>query len=191
MELHMIRHGKTIANEQRLYCGQTDLPLSGGGAAELSQLKNQGIYPAAASLYITSGLLRTRQTLELLYGPVQSVVVPQLMEYSFGSFEMKSHNQLNGQADYQSWIDDTAGSFVCPGGESKQDFNRRAAVGLAMLLEKACEASVFAVLHGGVIAYIMEALFPGKQNFYEWQPAPGRGYTVARTHEGLYTYKKI
>ena len=33
MKLILIRHGKTAANEKHLYCGASDLPLSGGGAA--------------------------------------------------------------------------------------------------------------------------------------------------------------
>lgn len=192
MELHIIRHGKTMANEQRLYCGQTDLPLSDNGTAELVKLKNQGIYPKSASLYITSGLLRTQQTLRLLYGSVQSEIIPQLMEYQFGSFEMKSHDQLDGQADYQAWIDDAVGHFACPGGESKQDFNLRADEGSKLLLSKAQQGvSVLAVLHGGVIAFIMEHLFPDKYNFYEWQPAPGRGYSLTCAPDGSMQFLKI
>ena len=34
MRIYLIRHGKTEANERRLYCGSTDLPLSRQGAAE-------------------------------------------------------------------------------------------------------------------------------------------------------------
>ncbi|MCL2405938.1 MAG: histidine phosphatase family protein [Defluviitaleaceae bacterium] len=191
MKLHLIRHGKTLANEKRLYCGHTDLPLSDNGINELLEIKKQCIYPLQADLYFTSGLLRTAQTLDLLYGPVQSVAIPQLMEYSFGNFEMKSHDDLNGQAEYQNWIDDTAGHYACPGGESKQDFARRVSTGLGILLTSAQEASVLAVCHGGVITYIMQELFPGKHNFYEWQPAPGRGYTLISTPGELNQYKKI
>ena len=38
MSIYLIRHGKTRANEQRRYCGSTDLPLSEGGRAELDAL---------------------------------------------------------------------------------------------------------------------------------------------------------
>ena len=35
------------------------------------------------------------------------------------------------------------------------------------------------VTHGGVIAAIMEHLFPGEgKNRYQWQPVPGSGYAV-------------
>ena len=39
IEIILIRHGKTIANEKRLYCGKTDLSLSNSGVVELKKLK--------------------------------------------------------------------------------------------------------------------------------------------------------
>ena len=199
MKIHLIRHGKTLANERRLYCGHTDLPLSDTGVAELLELKNQGIYPAKADAYFTSGLARTMQTLELIYGPVPKEALPRLAEYHFGSFEMKSHEELNPQAGYQKWIMDDSGQYPCPGGESRQDFKRRVAEVYDELLARANSIgnrhgptrSVLAVCHGGVIATIMEKLFPNRHNFYEWQPAPGRGYTIADTPGGTVNYTKI
>ena len=35
------------------------------------------------------------------------------------------------------------------------------------------------ITHGGVIAAIMESLFPQEgKNRYQWQPAPGHGYKI-------------
>ena len=39
MTIYLIRHGKTKANERRLYCGSTDLPLSLVGREELSRIR--------------------------------------------------------------------------------------------------------------------------------------------------------
>ena len=206
MELHLIRHGKTLANEQRLYCGQTDLPLSDSGAAEILELKNHGIYPPGADLYFTSGLVRTTQTLELLCGPVPQEALPQLGEYRFGSFEMKSHDELNSLAEYQNWIMDDKGVTPCPGGESRLSFGCRVKAGYEVLLARAHgvknhgrqteysntpKATILVVCHGGVITYVMEELFPGRYNFYEWQPAPGRGYTIMYAEGGVVSYTKI
>ena len=38
MTIYLIRHGKTETNEKHLYCGSTDLPLSGAGKEELSSV---------------------------------------------------------------------------------------------------------------------------------------------------------
>lgn len=180
-----------MANENRLYCGITDLPLSKKGLCELSRLNSQGIYPKEISLYFTSGLLRTEQTLNLLYGPVQREALPQLREYNFGRFEMKSYDILKDRKDYQAWISDSTGNIRCPLGESKNEMVSRVLDGYELLMSKARQSNALLICHGGVIACIMEHLFPKTRNFYEWQPEPGRGYTLVYASGRLQLYKTI
>jgi len=195
MRIHLIRHGATMANEQKLYCGATDLALSETGKVELLSLYEQGIYSKGerASIYIISGFRRTEQTLELLYGAVCREIVPELAEFDFGKFEMQSYETLKEYGDYQAWIMDKSGSIACPGGESKQDFTRRVLQGFESVLDRAraANAQAFIVCHGGVIACIMEHLCPGAKNFYEWQPKPGRGYTLTYEFDKFREYTEI
>ncbi|MCL1995233.1 MAG: histidine phosphatase family protein [Defluviitaleaceae bacterium] len=148
MEIHLIRQGKTTTNEHPFCCDQLDLPLSNKGILELLAFKKQGIYPESINSFFTNGLLRSEQTLSLLYGSVHVKVISQLSEYCFDSFEI-----------------------------------------LASIAQR--DKSVLAVCHGAVISNIMEHLFPRRQRFYEWQPAPGRGYTIFHSCEGVLVYKKI
>ena len=192
MLIHIIRHGKTRANEQRLYCGATDLALSDEGVAELVDLKRQGIYPECVGLCFTSGLLRAEQSLDVLYGSVHRTALPRLAEFRFGSFEMKSYEMLKDQSDYQRWITDETGQVCCPGGDNKQAFTHRVIEGYELLMGHAQDGKdLFVVCHGGVITSIMEHLFPGIRNFYEWQPRPGRGYTLDYTSAGLLRYEPV
>ena len=208
MHLHLIRHGKTDANEKSLYCGASDLPLSDKGKSELLALKERGIYPTSADLYFTSSMKRAKQTLDILYGSVPSESMPQLSEYNFGEFEMKCHDELELRDDYQNWIFDDSGQTPCPGGESRQDFNRRISEGFDILYKNALnqlqpevatpkapapvkEKSTLVICHGGVIVQIMDTLFPNKHNFYEWLPETGRGYTLICTATGFETYRNI
>ena len=78
--------------------------------------KTQRPSPRAARYY-TSGLLRTEQTLEAIYGPVAHQQLPGLREMNFGDFEMKSYQELKDTAAYQAWITDVEHN-VCPNGES-------------------------------------------------------------------------
>jgi len=188
MKIHLIRHGKTLANEQKLYCGTTDLPLSDMGRAELFKLKAMGTYPQNAEVYFTSGLLRTEQTIKLLYGSVERTALPELAEFDFGDFEMKSYEQLKDDSDYQAWIMDKTGQVACPNGENMKDFTRRICSFITDLIHIAENAVV--VTHGGVIVCVMEYLFPSTRNFYEWQPEAGRGYTID-INEPIFEYKKI
>jgi len=193
MDIHLIRHGKTPANEKRLYCGQTDLPLSENGAEEIALLKNQGIYPNA-DIFFTSGFLRTDQTLDIIFGGVERKIINDISEFNFGVFEMKSYEELKEDADYLAWITDEAGEFQCPGGESRIQFRNRAIDGFNGIISEVLKSgadSAFVVCHGGAITYIMDYLYPNEQNFYEWQPKPGRGYTLNYVSERLHIYKKI
>ena len=193
MEIILIRHGKTSANEKRLYCGRTDLPLSEAGALEIAALKSGGIYPPA-DVYFTSGLLRCEQTLDIIHGEVKRKAVPELAECNFGRFELKSYEQLKDQDDYQSWITDETGDFPCPGGESRNQFDRRALGGFEAILSEVRQGafgSAFVVCHGGTIVSIMECLCPNTRNFYEWQPGPGRGYALVYVSGRFQAYRDI
>ncbi|MCL2362395.1 MAG: histidine phosphatase family protein [Defluviitaleaceae bacterium] len=192
MVINIIRHGRTLANEKKLYCGETDLPLSENGIAALLELKHQGIYPTGVDMFFTSGLTRTNETLNLLYGSVHSEAIPELAEFRFGDFEMKSYEELKHQTDYQAWITDEAGHISCPGGDNKIQFAQRVLDGFNLLKKKSQNADgVLLVCHGGVIVTIMEHLFPGDRNFYEWQPEPGRGYSLWYKTDEVYQYKAI
>jgi len=193
MIIHLIRHGYTNANEQKCYCGRTDLPLSQEGIARLQALKAQGAYPYAAAFY-TSGMLRALQTLTVIYGDVKASSIAELAEYDFGVFEMRSHNELQYDPAYIAWIADETEDVACPGGECKRQYRHRVMSGFSLLLfdiQRKDLTSVSVVIHGGTIVEIMSRLFPGEKDFYTWQPSPGLGYTLCRNRNELFTYQPI
>ncbi len=173
MTIYLIRHGKTMANEAHLYCGSTDLPLSPLGIEELSR-KKYGISPQR---YITSGMARTEQTLEILFGNVSHETEPRLREVDFGVFEMKSYDQLKEDPAYQAWISGDNEGNIPPQGESGRAMTRRVAEAFREIAQR--EEDTVVVTHGGVIAAIMGELFPEEgKNRYAWQPKPGEGYVL-------------
>lgn len=183
MKIHLIRHGKTIANEKRLYCGFTDIPLSEKGILELEYLEKEIDYPTG-DLLIATTLSRTSQTIKFLYGKKPDLLISGLNEFNFGSFEMKSYDELKGNSLYINWIENYE-EAACPNGESKKIFTERVEMAFNTLIKRS-EDSLVVVCHGGVIATIMELLFPKQKNFYEWQPACGRGYTLDRVSRSLF-----
>lgn len=171
--VYLIRHGKTEANLQHLYCGSTDLPLSDTGIAELKGLK----YAIQTVRFITSGMKRTEETLHVLFGDVPFEVEPAFREVDFGVFEMHSYDDLKDRADYQEWITGDNESKVPPDGESGKQMTQR--VLRAFSSVKDAQQDVAIITHGGVIAAIMESLFPAEgKNRYQWQPKPGYGYAI-------------
>ena len=170
MSIYFIRHGKTLANEQHLYCGSTDLPLSETGREELGAMH----YAITPARFVTSGMRRTNETLQILFGNVPFSTDSRFREVDFGAFEMKSYEMLRHDPAYQAWLSGDNEANVPPGGESGAQMTRR-------VLEAVCEIpdGTAIITHGGVIAAIMARLFPeeGKHR-YQWQPQNGHGYEV-------------
>lgn len=171
---YLIRHGCTEANEKRLYCGSTDLPLSKAGIESLKKIK---YCVPQDCIFMTSGMRRTEQTLRYLFGEVPFKVDERFREVDFGVFEMKSYEQLKEREDYQKWISGDNEKNIPPGGESGFQMRRRVLEGLKDLKKE--PKDVVLITHGGVIAAMMSCLFEQEnKNRYQWQPRPGHGYVI-------------
>ena len=175
--LYMIRHSLTEGNERRLYYGATDLPLSANGRALCHALQGALTLPDGV-LFATSGMLRAEETLQLLVGDVPHAIYPDLREMEMGAFEMHSYDELKDNPDYQSWLSDTSGEFVIPGGESNQAVRERA-VGCVRKLAASEQDAMLAVCHGGIIAAVMHEFFRDlSRSFYDWIPHACHGYEI-------------
>lgn len=175
MKLTLIRHGETEGNRKRLYYGSADLPLLPESFARLAALAARGAYPKAESYY-TSGMLRTEQTLEAIYGQIPHGAIPCLREIDFGRFEMKTYEELKDDPYYLEWISGNNEANVCPGGESGVMVTRRALWAIERLAAFGRDA--VCITHGGVIGGALAALFPGCGGRYAFTPRPGEGFTV-------------
>ena len=178
MTIYLIRHGKTEANEKHLYCGSTDLPLSDAGIAELKKLR----YDIKNVRFLTSGMKRTNETLRILFGDVTYEIDPRFREVDFGIFEMHSYEELKDTPDYQAWLTGDNDANVPPNGESGLQMKDRVLAAFSEIRE-----DTVIITHGGVIAAIMEHLFPDEnKNRYEWQPKNGCGYAITNdTYEAI------
>lgn len=178
-KLILIRHGLTKANEEHRYCGSSDLPLSEKGIRTLVKPELSLTNPR----FFTSGMCRTEQTLQLLFGSVPHEALPQFREVDFGIFELHSYEELKDRADYQAWLTGDNMKNVPPGGESGEAFTKRVLEALPEILKH--DGETVLVTHGGVIAAIMAHLFPEEEKSrYEWQSPHGHGYIIDHdTHQ--------
>ena len=203
--IHFIRHGITEGIINKWYYGSADLPLTDEGYEALRELMAEGIYPPLgdADCY-TSGMLRADQTLKVIYGNVPFKTIPLLREMNCGSWECKTFNELQKEPEYEEWINNKEGSFTFPGGgDSVISFNERIQKGLKELCgyqrlkelshrHSGKDAVSIMVCHGGTIAAAMEGWFPGdRENFWQWIPATGRGFTVEFKESEPFSYKAI
>ena len=170
MTIYLIRHGKTEANEKHLYCGSTDLPLTEAGTEELRQIH----YRIPNTRFVTSGLKRTDETRQVLFGSVAFEADPRFREVDFGIFEMHSYEELKDDPAYQTWLCGDNESNVPPRGESGTQMTARVLAAFSEIRE-----DTVLITHGGVISAIMQHLFPEEnKNRYQWQPKNGCGYMV-------------
>ena len=83
-------------------------------------------------------MLRCRQTKEIIYGDQSCQIIEKWKEINFGNFEGKTYLELNGNKDYQRWID-SGGTLPFPDGESREEFILRCRAGLMDCLTRLTE----------------------------------------------------
>ncbi len=176
MKLYLIRHGKTKQNIDEMFCGSTDAVVCDVGFTELEELKKTISYPKA-DRYFTSGMTRTKQTLETLYQVEQHEAIEDFKEMNFGDFENQTFKSLATNSLFVDWSKDTFNQ-QCPGGESGKQVLERIKTGVEKIRAMQ-DDSVVLVTHGAVIAMTMMYLFEdiGK-TFEQLIPNNGRGYSV-------------
>lgn len=178
--LYIIRHGATKSNKRHAYLGNTNEPLSNEGGEQIIFYNEAGRYPKEKDnlLILSSPMLRCLQTKDILYPDTRAILLPEWKEIDFGRFEEKNYQDLNGDPDYQRWID-SGGVTAFPGGESRDEFVKRSMAGLEWCIE--CmedykQKSAVCIVHGGTIMAIMSSLTGG--DYYDYQVKNGQGYEI-------------
>ncbi len=178
-KLHLIRHGTTDANLQGIYCGSTDLSLNDVGIAELGEILDAADYPYVEWVF-SSPLRRAVETAEILYPGMEITEIENLRETSFGEYEGKSMDQLKDDPDYARWVVGDP-SFLPVGAEPPEAFFNRSVNAVISIIDMMMSAGVYSaaiVTHAGVIGNILSGIAYPKAPSYEWNTAPGCGYTV-------------
>ncbi len=205
----LIRHGKTQGNNEGRYIGcRSDEALSPVGIEEIRQFKAGHAFLSSDNIHIrlfSSPLIRAKDTAKLLFPEAEIHVAEELKEIDFGSFEGKSYAELNGDPDYQRFID-SSGSIPAPGGESCEEFAKRTMQGFFKCLDSICvdenpdkdgaltdsevketegkngaEETAVIVCHGGSIMAIMSTL-TGKE-FYDFYVNNLGGYELTLEYD--------
>lgn len=173
MKCYLIRHGVTEGNNARHFNGSgTDEPLTPEGREALKEIEDA---EPGAMLFV-SPMKRAVETASILFPGREAVVVDDLREMHFGVFEGKNHKMLDGDPDYQAWLDSN-GSGQIPGGESIRTFYSRVAGAFTEVIGRAKEAdadTVYIVAHGGTIMAAMS--FLTGEDYFSFNAPNGAGY---------------
>ena len=187
-EIVIIRHGETIANKERRYCGITDLSLSDEGKSNLLKLK--GLYSFIDSSYTlySSGLKRANESIELLFDNPKYNIEAGLQEMNFGNFENKTYDELKIDLKYQEWIKDVYNNKT-PNGESYLECRDRIVNSFKKILDEN-KNNIVIVAHGGTMFHILDYLFKEDKNIYELQLDNGHGVLITENNNS-FSYKVI
>ena len=176
LKLLLIRHGETEGNKLKRYIGKrTDEPL----CKEAKQMLQELNYEEPEAVY-ASPMVRCTQTAGILFPEKPLNIIEELCECDFGEFENKNYLELSGNKNYQAWID-SDGALPFPGGESRQEFQKRNLTGFQKVVRSCIHrniGSAAVVVHGGTIMNIMEGYADEKRTFYDWHVGNGKGYEV-------------
>ena len=170
MNVWLIRHGRTEWNDTGRYQGQTDLPLSNEGAAELVRADF-----SPKTVYVTP-LKRTQETARILFPDARQIVIDDLREMDFGVFEGRTYIEMENDDDYRAWVEDNCRGR-CPGGESREEFAARICAAFEKLMDES-EDDVVIVAHGGTQMSVMERFAVPHEPYFSRNAKNGTGYEL-------------
>lgn len=149
MRLILIRHGRSIAQDQHLVVGHTDSPLSQKGIDELLKYKDIFVFPET-DYYFSSDLSRATQTFNI-YFPDKKIdkLIKDFREHHLGDFEGK---EIDWQSKESSdWLYDEASHNE----ENFSDFKKRVVNAVLNIYKEYGDISCTITCHAGVIRAIL------------------------------------
>ena len=180
-KLHLIRHGLTQGNVDRIYLGGgLDVPLCEAGIEQLEAYRTRYTYPKADLLFC-SPMLRTRQSADILFPSIpERVFLDGLRENHFGEFEGRKIDELFSDKRFSDWLNPES-EFIPQGGESGRAFTQRTAEALMIMMHHLAQNDIpqaICITHGGVIMSMLSQLALPREPFTHWLTENGCGYTV-------------
>ncbi len=152
--LALLRHGKTMWNEEGRIQGRKDSPLSQKGSKQVHDWgKFIGNY--TIDQIIASDLGRVRETVAIIQqycNPVPVEWTKKLREQAWGEWEGKTFHELKNEQPEELAAQIRAGwDFRPPGGESRKEVLQRALPVIQDILQQYSGKRVLVVSHEGIV----------------------------------------
>ncbi|WP_147804946.1 histidine phosphatase family protein [Alkalicoccus halolimnae] len=153
LDLYLVRHGITKANQEKRYVGWTDVSLAEEAPAQLEDLRRL-TEDSDWEHIAASDLKRCRETADIIVPDRSYKTEARLREMDFGSWEMKTYNQLQNDPRYRKWIGNVEKESP-ENGETIQAFRERVDGWLTDFLSTYPKGRVLVITHGGVIRQLL------------------------------------
>jgi len=139
-----LRHGLTLPQQQRRYCGQMDPPLAPEGRRQIARLQDSRTWPGEV---VCSDLRRSIETALLLVPRVPPRIRPEWREINFGAWEGLTWEETGCEDPERLRHPD----FCFPRGETMARLQARVERGLREVLRIPAEECLV-IAHQGSIA---------------------------------------
>ena len=153
MRLYLVRHGESVANEMKVYAGQTDVALTENGRNQALQIQ-----PVLAQIHFdkvySSDLIRAIETQRLAIPGVEGERTPLLREFAVGTLEGMQFSEVRERFDPS--VSSTR-DYTPYGGENAEMVCNRLRDFLSKLETEKCE-NVAAFAHNGIMISMMEVV---------------------------------
>ncbi len=156
--LIFVRHGYSKANEQNIFAGVTDVPLTDIGKQQ-ADLTAKFLSQYAIDVLYSSDLKRAMQTAQPIAEQTGLPIIPneQLREMDLGEWEEVPFEAVVQQypTEYELWVGNVDNAYA-PGGESIAELRKRMAAAVGKIVAKHRGKTVCIVTH----AEALRMLFP-------------------------------
>lgn len=157
----VVRHGETDWSRENRYLGHAPTPLNETGRRQAQKagmlLRGRGV-----GLIVSSDIARARHTAEIIAGElaVEIVLDARLRERALGAWEGVTREEVKRR--YRATrIDRFDRRYRMPGGETREELERRVLAALTEYGRRYGDDSIVIVCHAGPIAAIQAALGAG------------------------------
>ncbi len=165
----LIRHGETIWNKQKRYCGCRDIDLSNVGRLQALRLREKLRNLRFDKIYC-SDRKRALTTAKIIFGKTKIIKEKKLREMSFGVIEGLRHKEImDSYADiYKRWLKDPYNNYI-PKAEKLNLFKKRVTGVIKKIVSHNGGKTVCLVCHGGTISIFIAGILKSR-NFWRYIP---------------------
>lgn len=160
-ELVLVRHGKTNANINGIYCGGTDLPLADKGIKETTRTANALSGDKFDCVYC-SDKKRAKQTAQIIVPKLKKTFLSTLKEINFGAFEGLTANEIQETMpnEWQQFMNDFQ-NFTFPEGDNANDYYNNAVHAIKGIVSAHENKKILVISHKGFIASVLSFYLNG------------------------------
>ena len=173
LKLYFVRHGETAANQQGVYYGSSNLPLTEQGKLQMQQVGKM-LATVRFDNVLASGLQRAQQSAQILLAENQQmlptiIIEPKLNELDFGDWEGRHYQELMQQDNerYSAWCNNWQ-TYAPPNGESFQQFKQRVDHAITGQIISHDDQTLLIVGHQGSLRVLLLSLLQLPEKVF-WQ----------------------